>query len=117
MGDNFGKDYTEYAQGVMLFIQFARGSADNRGFIICQCKKCKNSSHHSLAGVVEHLYVDGIGTKYSQWVLHGKLFPQSVQFHGEENCTRGGSEINVDVGEENDESGEDMKETLADIGT
>ena len=65
LGDRLGHDYKEYAQGVKFFIEFARRDVDDGGFIRYPCKKCKNLSSYNLVVVKEHLYVNGIDSKYS----------------------------------------------------
>ena len=72
LDDRLGKDYVPYACGVRTFIDFARVSADSRGYIKCPCRGCKNLCAIGLDEVERHIFVNGMDLGYTRWVLHGE---------------------------------------------
>jgi len=108
LGDKLGKDYVPYACGVRTFIDFARASADSRGYIKCPCRGCKNLCAIGLDEVERHIFVNGMDLGYTRWVLHGEPYEGSadvlVDHH---NYLR-----HMDDDYEHDE----MEEMLGDIG-
>jgi len=108
LDDRLGKDYVPYACGVRTFIDFARASADSRGYIKCPCRGCKNLCAIGLDEVERHIFVNGMDLGYTRWVLHGEPYEGSadvlVDHH---NYLR-----HMDDDYEHDE----MEEMLGDIG-
>ena len=107
-----GQNYNVYAEGVKKFLEFALGTCDSDGRIICPCKECQNLRSHKIDLVREHLFVKGIDKGYTDWVLHSESYPTSFEVpHDEEES---GKDVQPDV--VGDEYDEDMEEMLGDIG-
>ncbi|KAK9267148.1 hypothetical protein L1049_009568 [Liquidambar formosana] len=64
----------EYEQGIKDFMNFARGTVDRGNRMRCPCCRCKNVYYRIVDEVEDHLFVNGINPKYTQWIHHGEDF-------------------------------------------
>ena len=65
----------EYLKGVKNFIDVARKDQvdNNKSFIYCPCKDCKNEKKFFLSEMVEsHLILRGFKENYNCWNKHGE---------------------------------------------
>lgn len=108
LGDRLGNDYRPYTHGVRTFIDFARASANSRGYIKCPYWGCKNLCAIGLAEVESHIFAKGMDLGYTWWVLHGELYAQSADALF--------SHLNYLWHMDDDYERDEMEEMLNDIG-
>ncbi|KAL5729066.1 hypothetical protein ACHQM5_002068 [Ranunculus cassubicifolius] len=68
------RNSSEYANGIEVFIGFAKQKLDSKGMTKCPCDKCNNKVDKHITEIRKHLLDHGMDKTYTHWHHHGEEY-------------------------------------------